>query len=59
MIHLVSLPEDVIGNETVRTQLDALLAARPELTAAITVIREDNATSDRSCSSGRSRRWPA
>ena len=33
MIHLVSLPEDVIGNETVRTQLDALLAARPELTA--------------------------
>ena len=33
MIHLVSLPEDVIGNETVRTQLGALLAARPELTA--------------------------
>jgi len=33
MIHLVSLPEDVIGNETVRTQLHALLAARPELTA--------------------------
>jgi 2-polyprenyl-6-methoxyphenol hydroxylase-like FAD-dependent oxidoreductase len=33
MIHLVSLPEDVIGNETIRAQLDALLAARPELTA--------------------------
>jgi 2-polyprenyl-6-methoxyphenol hydroxylase-like FAD-dependent oxidoreductase len=33
MIHLVSLPEDVIGNETVRAQLGALLAARPELTA--------------------------
>ena len=28
-----TLPEDVIGNETVRTQLGALLAARPELTA--------------------------
>lgn len=33
MIHLVSLPDEVIGNETVRAQLDALLAARPELTA--------------------------
>jgi 2-polyprenyl-6-methoxyphenol hydroxylase-like FAD-dependent oxidoreductase len=33
MIHLVSLPKDVIGNETVRAALNALIAARPELTA--------------------------
>ena len=33
MIHLVSLPKDVIGNEAVRTALNALIAARPELTA--------------------------
>jgi 2-polyprenyl-6-methoxyphenol hydroxylase-like FAD-dependent oxidoreductase len=33
MIHLVSLPEDVIGNEAVRAGLDALVAVQPELTA--------------------------
>jgi 2-polyprenyl-6-methoxyphenol hydroxylase-like FAD-dependent oxidoreductase len=33
MIHLVSLPQDVIGNGAVRAELNAILAARPELTA--------------------------
>jgi hypothetical protein len=33
MIHFVPLPQDVIGNGAVRAALNALLAARPELTA--------------------------
>ena len=33
MIHLLALPKDVIGNEAIRAALNALLAARPELTA--------------------------
>ena len=45
MIHLVSLPEDVIGNEAVRAELDALLTARPELIArAAGPSREEIAT---------------
>ena len=44
MIHLLSLPEDVIGDETVRQQLETLLAARPEVTApAAGPSREENA----------------
>ena len=33
MIHLLSLPKDVIGNEAIRAALSALLASHPELIA--------------------------
>ncbi len=42
MIHLIALPADVIGNEAVRAELDALLAVQPELTAlAVGPTREE------------------